>query len=174
MSGCIRSQQRLIISLLALIVGPILVLTPALCGIWALTQVQLNVWSVLAGLLLIWSGGYIGSHMAENYQWVEFDGRQIRGRKLWSRRLVERSVTDVRDVRVLKGVVNDPTTLAVDAILGQARGWEIRFDRGPSVFLVRYDMTNAWEVALAVAIAVDELRAQSSAIDSDPMSATDS
>jgi hypothetical protein len=166
MSGHIRSELRLVFAIMSWIIGPILVLGPGIFGIWALSRVGVEVWSALFVLFLCLGGGLIASHMAENYQWVEFDGTWIRGRKLWSRRLVERSLAEVRDVRVVKGAVTDPVSLGVDAILGSARGWEIRFHQGPSVFLVRYDMTNAWDLAVAVANSVRERQSESSAADS--------
>jgi hypothetical protein len=91
--------------------------------------------------------------MTQNYQWVEFDGTTIRGRRFWTRRLVENTLTDVREIRVLGAVA--PTTVT-DKLLGPVRGYEICFYHGPSIAVIRLDMRNAEELAQAVERALQQ------------------
>jgi hypothetical protein len=146
----IRSDQRLAVTIPALIFGPLLMLGPVVGGVCLLVLARPSVITVLGALGLCCAGVFIAYHMTQNYQWVEFDGTRIRGKRFWTRRLVENTLADVRDIRVLGAVVRNPVTRAIDATFGSVRGWEIRFHHGPSIVLVRYDMKNAEQLVAAV------------------------
>lgn len=150
MAERIRSDQRLAATIAALIFGPLFMLGPVVGGIWLFVVGWPSVWPILGGLGLCGWGALFAYHMTQNYQWVEFDGIRIRGRRFWSRRLVENTLEDVRDIRVLGAIVRNAETICTDAILGSVRGWEIRFRHGPSIAVVRYDMRNAEQLVAAV------------------------
>ena len=80
--------------------------------------------------------------MLSNFQWVELEGDIIRGRKFWTRRLIERQIQDIEEILPMGGIRKSVVTAAVDSVLGSIRGYEIRFDEGPSFFLMRTDMTD--------------------------------
>lgn len=142
MAECIRSEQRLIMIIVALIFGPLVVGGPAVGGIWLLIVIWPNLWPkvwLLLGPIALWGYSVLAAYFAlQNYQWVEFDGLHIRGKRFWTRRLVEHSITDVQEIRSLK-----------NPLLGWVIGWEIRFYQEPSVFLTR-DMKNAEQLIVAV------------------------
>lgn len=150
MAETVRSDQRLAATIPAVIFGPIFMLGPVIGAVCILFMAQLSLVSVLSAIALCGVGAFITYHMTQNFQWVEFDGAKIRGRKFWTRRLVENTLEDVRDIRVLGAVVKNTVTRGTDAILGEVRGWEIRFHQGPSIFLVKFDMKNAEELVEAV------------------------
>jgi hypothetical protein len=89
--------------------------------------------------MALWGYSVLAAYFAlQNYQWVEFDGLHIRGKRFWTRRLVEHSITDVQEIRSLR-----------DPLLGWVIGWEICFNQEPSVFLNR-DMKSAEQLIVAV------------------------
>lgn len=146
----IRSEQRLAVTIVALILGPIFMIGPAALGLAIVMHAGLSIRSVPATIVLIAGSLFIAHHMLQNYHWVEFNGTSIRARRFWTRRLVEQRVDDLIEVRPLGAAVRNLTTAATDAILGRVRGWELRFKTGPSIGLVRYDMAKAEELVKAV------------------------
>ena len=68
-------------------------------------------------------------HMFQNYHWVEFDGKKVRGLKFWSRRYVEHDIETLLDIRVLGNRYT------------KNGGYELVFRQKPSIALVRFDMT---------------------------------
>ncbi len=150
MAERIRSDQRLAATIAALIFGPLFMLGPVVGGIWILVRLGPDVLTVLGALVLCFAGVYLAYHATQNYQWVDFDGIRIRGRTFWTRRLVENTLEEVRDIRVLGATARGTVTSVTDAVLGPVRGWEIRFHHGPSIFLVRFDMKNAEQLVGAV------------------------
>lgn len=150
MPETIRTQQLLVVTIAALIFGPIFMLGPVIGGICLLVFAKLSLLTVSGALLLCFAGGFIAYHMTQNFQWVEFDGTHIRGKRFWTQRMVENTLDDVRDIRVLGAVVKNTVTTITDEILGSVRGWEIRFHNGPTIPIVRHDMKNADEFIAAV------------------------
>lgn len=150
MTEVIRSDQRLAATIPAVIFGPIFMLGPVIGAFFILFKAQLGFVSIVSAVALCGASAFITYHMTQNFQWVEFDGTNIRGRRFWTRRLVENSLENIRDIRVLGAVVKNTVTRGTDAILGEVRGWEIRFQNGPSIALVKYDMKNAEQLVEAV------------------------
>jgi hypothetical protein len=142
MAECIRSEQRLIMIIVALIFGPLVVGGPAVGGIWLLIVIWPNlwpkVWLLLGPMALCGYSALAAYFIFQNYHWVEFEGLHIRGKRFWTRRLVEHSLTDVHEIRPLKTL-----------LLGWVTGWEICFYQGPSIILNR-DMKNAEQLIVAV------------------------
>jgi hypothetical protein len=152
----IRSYQRLATTIAALVFGPLFMLGPPAAGLCLLVFAPLSVTTVVAAIGLCCAGAFFAYHMTQSYQWVEFDGMRIRGRRFWTRRLVENTLADVRDIRVLGAVVRNTGTRVTDALLGPVRGYEIRFHHGPSINLIRLDMKNAEQPAAAVERALQQ------------------
>jgi hypothetical protein len=110
----------------------------------------MSVITVVAAIVLYCASVFFAYHMTQNYQWVEFDGTNIRGRRFWTRRLVENALADVQEIRVLGAVVRNTVTSITDKLIGPARGYEICSYHGPSIAVIRLDMTNAEQLAEAV------------------------
>ena len=98
--------------------------------------------AVPAALLLLAGAVFVGHQLSLTYSWVELDGAVVRGRKFWSRRLVEQRVEDVDHVVPLYAVARHAAeNQIIEALWGTTnRGYEIRFRDGPKVVLIRGDM----------------------------------
>jgi hypothetical protein len=105
-----------------------------------------------AALLLTLASWFFAYHMLQNYHWVELDGDLVRGRKFWTRKLVEQRVQDITEVVPLQAVAkHDLVNVLIDGISGVPnRGYEIRFREGPKIALVRWDMTDVDGFILAL------------------------
>ncbi|HBI41864.1 MAG TPA: hypothetical protein DDY78_03280 [Planctomycetales bacterium] len=156
MTERIRSDQRLAVTIAALIFGPLFMLGPVAGGICILVLARLSVETVLFAIGLCCLSAFLTYHMTQNYQWVEFDGIHIRGRRFWTRRLVENTLADVQEIRVLGALARNKVTSVTDAIIGPVRGWEICFRHGPSIAVIRLDMKNAEQLAATVERALQQ------------------
>jgi hypothetical protein len=116
----------------------------------------MSVATVLGAIFLCCASAFFAYHMTQNYQWVEFDGTNIRGRRFWTRRLVENTLADVRETRVLGAVAHNTVTTFTDKLFGPVRGYEICFYHGPSIAVIRLDMRNAEQLAEAVERALQQ------------------
>jgi hypothetical protein len=118
----------------------VLVMAPPEVGI----PVMLGIVAFCA--LLFWA-------MSSSYHWIELRGDVIRGRKLLTRRIVERRADDV--VRILplhSKLMGDIENLVLDMILKTSnRGYELRFRGGSKIGLVRGDMAGLDEFMVALA-----------------------
>jgi hypothetical protein len=149
--GMIRSEQRAIVTLVALMFGPLFMAGPAVLGIGYAISAGFSPRSLAALPVALAVSTFFAYHMLQNYHWVELDGETIRGRRFWTRRYVERRVGEIREVVPLVNPVKTAPVLAMDRMLGPNRGYEIRFEEGaPRITLVRGDMTNVQQLAEAV------------------------
>jgi hypothetical protein len=147
-TAVIRCKHRLVVTMAALIFGPLLMGGPAVLGLvfvgFALFGKDFPsalLW--VAGALLMFAvSGFIAYHMLQNYHWVELDGASIRGRRFWSRRLVEHRLEDITEIQPLQALAKHHTiNVLIDGITGTSnRGYEIHFRSGPSLAVVRGDM----------------------------------
>jgi hypothetical protein len=142
----VRSAQRLAITIIALVMGPMFVLGPWAGGIAALVFAPPLI-GIPVGLLLMGLGGLFAWLMSENFAWVEIDGPVIRGRRFWTRILVEQRVEDITQIKPLFSAMGGLSGLATDALLDAMlgtnnRGYMIQFRTGPRITLIRADMTN--------------------------------
>lgn len=122
----VKAEQRLGVTIVALVFGPLFMAGPPVFCVWlALHSTGSTAALLLAGGILC--GGWCGYHMIQNYHWVEFDGRRVRGKRFWTRVMVEHDVSDLVEIRPLVSVVKDATTVVTDALIGPCRGWEMVF-----------------------------------------------
>ncbi len=85
----------------------------------------LNIPAALAPLLLF---GFIVHRATRNdYHWVEFSGTVLRAKHLYTRRIVERQLTDVSEVMTLVFQVRNLSVVLVEHWLGRVRGVMIHF-----------------------------------------------
>lgn len=147
----LRSQQRLIVTIVALIFGPLFMGGPLLLAVALLVFAPAYV-GIPVALLLAGASCFFAYHMGQNYHWVELDGDVIRGRKFWTRRLVEQRLEDVTEILPLQAVAqHEAVNVVIDGITGAPnRGYEIRFTHGPRIGLIRWDMTDVDGFVLAV------------------------
>ncbi len=84
----------------------------------------------------------LGYAMSSSYHWIEIQDDVIRGRKLLTRRLVERPIAEVVRVIPLNSAALRPIANAVmnAARKTSNRGYELRFRDGLKMGLVRGDM----------------------------------
>jgi hypothetical protein len=147
----IRSRQRAVVTIAALIFGPLFMLGPIALGIGVAIGTGLSPLSWLVLALTLTATAFIAYHMLQSYQWVELDGDVIRGRRFWTRQYVERNIRDIDQILPLAAVVKSAGTMLADRIIGTHRGYEIRFkDGGRRIALIRGDMTNVQELADAL------------------------
>ncbi len=146
----VRSKQRAIVTVAALIFGPVFMLGPAALGVLMLIYLWPDYMSVLGLLLMVGGSAFIAYHMLQNYHWVEFDGTCIRGRRFWTRRLVEQTVDDIVAIKPMGAVARSLETIITDKLLGSVRGFEIQFRHGPTIGLLRGDMAHVEELIEAV------------------------
>ncbi len=147
----IRSEQRLVVTIAALIFGPMFMLGPAAIGVGMVIGTHFDGWSLLLLPLCVGCSAFIAYHMFQNYQWVELDGDIIRGRRFWTREFVEREIDQISEIVPAGAVVKSIENAIADKLLGSVRGYEIRFQNGgPNIGLVRHDMANVDELIEAL------------------------
>jgi len=151
----IRSRQRVIVTVVALLLGPVFMIGPAAGGVWLFVANGFSLTSAFVLLVFVGGSAFISYHMLQNFHWVEFDGVRIRGRRFWTRQLVDQAVQDIVEIRPLGSLVRNTTTAIIDKLIGPVLFYEIRFREGPSIGLVCYDMTNVNELVRAVEQAVE-------------------
>ena len=138
----LRSEQRLATTVAALLFGPLFMLGPAVAGIFVFCFAP---WAtgvpVAAGLFA--GSWYIASQMFENFHWVELDGNTLRGRKFWTRKLVEEKLSDLTEIVPLQAVLSHAKeNLLIDWVTGTSnRGYLMRFSDGDVLAIIRFDMT---------------------------------
>ena len=94
----------------------------------------------------------LGWAMSSSFLWIELRDDVIRGRKLLTRRIVERRVDDI--VRILplhSKVMGDLENAVMDALMKTSnRGYLLQFRDGSKVGLVRGDMSGLNDFLLAL------------------------
>ena len=145
MTTPVRCSQRLGVTIAALIFGPVFMVGPLGFCAWFVASGHLEWSTALLPVLALSASAFFAYHMTQNYHWVELDGGVVRGRKFWTRRLVAQPVSELEAIIPLGAVVRSVETVITDKLLGQVRGYELRFKRGPKIFLVRHDMKCADE-----------------------------
>ena len=159
----VRSDQRLAVTCAALILGPIFMVGPAALGFACAIGTGFNSLSLLVLPCLVAASAFITYHMLENYQWVELDGEFIRGRRFWTRQFVERRVDEISEIIPLGHAVKNVTNKLAAMFLGSVLGYKICFkEGGPTIELVRYDMTNV-DALIAELIALTAKRRETGA-----------
>ncbi len=96
-----------------------------------------------------------------DYRWVELDGDTLRARRLYTGRIIERSIADIDSLGTMVYQVRRVATLAIERLMGRVKGVEIRFrDRRTPLRILRADpaMTNAAELIEAVIYRMRQLR----------------
>jgi hypothetical protein len=152
-TGTIRSEQRAIVTVVALVLGPLCMAGPAVVGIGYAISTAFSPRSFTWLPIAAGASIFFSYHMLQNYQWVELDGEMIRGRRFWTRRYVERRIGEIREVVPLVNPAKTATVLIMDRLLGPNRGYEIRFEPGtPRIALVRGDMTNVQQLIDALLV----------------------
>lgn len=110
--------------------------------------------NVLVAVAALAGIGFLVHFVTRNdYAWIELDGDTLRAKHLYTGRVIERSVDEIKDLLTLVIAVRTATTMLVDAWLGRVRGVEIRFRDGRTPLRVqRTDpaMKNARELIEAV------------------------
>lgn len=110
--------------------------------------------NVAAAAAIVMCAGYVVWFATRHdYAWVELDGRALRAKHLYTRRVVERSVDDVADLLTLVVRVRTEAVVLAEAWLGRVRGVEVRFRDGRTPLRVnRSDpaMRNARELIQAI------------------------
>jgi hypothetical protein len=115
----------------------------------ALAPLSVSVWVALGCVAFVLLLGYA---MSSSYQWIETGGGVIRGKKLLTRRVVERPVAEIVRIRPLHSKGMGPLQNAVmDAVMKTSnRGYELRFQDGWKMGLVRGDMAGLDEFVAAL------------------------
>jgi len=154
MEQAIVSRRLLVVTVAALIFGPVLMIGPLAGAVVLVVCAPVALTTVAGAIMIAGASPLIAYHMLQNYHWVEFDGDLIRGRRFWTRQLIEYRTEDVVNIRALGATNRFVTNLVIDEVLGPVRGYEICFRSGPSIGLIRHDMTGVDELVGAVLVAV--------------------
>jgi hypothetical protein len=105
-------------------------------AVLALAPLSVSVWVALGCVAFVLLLGYA---MSSSYQWIETGSGAIRGKKLLTRRVIERPVAEIVRILPLHSKVMGPLeNAALDALMQTAnRGYELRFQDGLRMGLVR-------------------------------------
>ena len=147
----LRSQQKPLATVTTLTVVPLLMLCSAFVGIWLLCSQEIELATVLGSLACFGLSGLLIYHLGRNYLWVECDGKTLRGRRFWTRTLVEQPVDRIAEIRPLGAAAKTFHPGAGDTLLGPIRGYLIRFTNGPRVYLMHHQMNDVDELVEALA-----------------------
>ncbi len=94
-------------------------------------------------------------HLAthNDYRWIELDGTTLRARRLYTGRIIERSIDEIDCLGTMVYQVGGDTTAVIEGLLGRVKGVEVRFrDQRTPLRVLRADpaMTNAAELIEAL------------------------
>jgi hypothetical protein len=95
-----------------------------------------------------------------DYAWVELEGRTLRAKHLYTRRIIEWSLDEVEDLLTLVWLVRSATTLIAEGLIGRVRGVEMRFRDGRTpIRITRADpaMKHARELIEAIIDRMSEI-----------------
>jgi hypothetical protein len=100
---------------------------------------HVSIWVALGCAAFVAVLGYV---MSSSYQWVEVGGGVIRGKRLLTRSVVERPVREIIRILPLHSQAMSPLENTVmDSVMNTSnRGYELRFQDGLKMGLVRGDM----------------------------------
>jgi hypothetical protein len=115
--------------------GPLVIAVAVLL----LAPIDVSVWVALGAIVFVVALGYA---MSSSYHWIEINGGVIRGQKLLTRSVLERPVGEIVRILPLNSKAMSPLANAVlDAAMNTSnRGYELRFQDGLKMGLVRGDM----------------------------------
>ena len=102
----------------------------------------------------------LGYAMSSSYQWVELDGSIIRAKRLLTRTVVDRPISELVDAAALNSkAMGHLENALMDAVLKTSnRGYELRFRDGTKIGLVRGEMAGFEEFLGALAEAIRKER----------------
>lgn len=156
-SAQVRIRLRLpfvitaVVCILLFVVGPLAVAVTVLLLAPARVGVPVALGAAAFSALLGWA-------MSSSYRWVEIRDGVIRGRKLLTRRVVERRVADI--VRVLplhSELMGELENAALNALMKTSnRGYLLHFRDGSKMGLVRGDMAGLDDFMAALAYLLGE------------------
>ena len=110
--------------------------------------------NLLAAFGSLLASGWLVFKVARNdYQWIETDPTSIRAKHLYTRRIVERPIADIEEIRTIVFPFRTPGTVVAEKLLGRVRGLVITFrDHRNTLLVSRSDpaMTNAKELMEAI------------------------
>jgi hypothetical protein len=148
----IRIRLRPIFIVLAMICFFLFLVCPILIAVvvLVLAPVKISIPMTLFAVVFVLALGYA---MSSSYQWVELDDGVIRGKKLLTRTVVERPLSDLVDAAALNSkAMGHLENALMDAVLKTSnRGYELRFRDGTKIGLVRGDMAGFDEFLGALA-----------------------
>ena len=151
-SSGVRIKLRWPLIVVAVVFILLLVGLPVAIGITVLVMAPPEV-GIPVGLGTMAFAAFLFWAMSSSYHWIELRGDVIRGRKLLTRRIVERRADDI--VRILplhSKLMGDIENLVLDMLLKTSnRGYELRFRDGSKIGLVRGDMAGLDEFMVALA-----------------------
>lgn len=147
----LRSQQKPLAMVVALLVGPFLMFGPAVVGTWLVFSLGIEFVTVVCALACFGVSGLLIYHLGQSYHWVECDGKVLRGRRFWTRTLVEQPVEQIVDIRPLGTAAKTFHAGVGDILMGPVRGYVIRFTDGPRVYLMHHQMNGVDELVEALA-----------------------
>jgi hypothetical protein len=65
-----------------------------------------------------------------DYAWIELDGPILRARHLYTRRIVERSIDDIKEIQTHVYLLHSEAAIIMERLTGTIRGYEIRLHDG--------------------------------------------
>ncbi len=69
---------------------------------------------------------FLATH--NDYRWVELDGPIIRAKHLYTRRIIERTITEIESLWTMVHQLRSLETVVVETLLGRIKGIEIQFE----------------------------------------------
>lgn len=137
----IRCRHRIAVSVMALIFAPLIILGLVGLSLFLLVNVAVQS-SIPISIFLLISAYFFAQQLSHTYDWVEIEGELIRGRKFWSRRLIERPLNQIIQVVPMRAIFSDALeNQVIDRLYKTSnRGYEIRCADGTKFVLIRGDM----------------------------------
>ena len=146
----IRSRLRPVVTAEYLLLGPLFVGGPIAMAVWLLFFSESFVGTfetVLLSAVVVCGTSCTLWVLSWACHWVELDGEILRGRKFWTRRLVEHRVDEIQDVHLLVGI-RPYEASSTDELLGPICGCVFRFQHGAPLRLL--EMTDMNKLALTL------------------------
>ena len=143
-----------------MLVCPLFMFGPAILEIWVIHQWGLDPSSLICALLFILTGYYFRSQFLPLFHWIEVDENMLRGKRFWTRRLVEVEIIPGGPLKVLVGntLLHHPRLAILSGALIHSPRLDVDLGSGPKFIFFRHDMEGTDEVLLAILDRVEQVK----------------
>ena len=137
---------------IAFIFYPAFMIGPAMLALWLVFAFGMDPCAGIGAVMLLLASAFFCRTFLPLYHWVEVDNDTIRGRRLFTRQIVECRILPSTPINATFGKerIRDIRLAINSGVLIQSPRLDLRLGNGPRFILFRGEMANVDDVLLAV------------------------